>query len=205
MIGIVDYGSGNIRAIANIYERLKISARVVDDAESILEVDKLILPGVGAFDDSMIRLNKSGMREALDSQVLENGIPILGVCVGMQMMACSSEEGREAGLGWFTNSRVVRFDENTIPHKPKLPHMGWNNVVAEYSHPIFDGVDEEKGFYFLHSFYFICEAQHQLATTQYGSKFTSAVHSSMIFGFQFHPEKSHGNGVNIFRNFAGLI
>ena len=148
MIGIVNYGSGNIKAIANIYERLNIPVKILDSADGILASDRLILPGVGAFDDSMGRLNDSGMREALDNKVLGHKVPVLGVCVGMQMMACASEEGREAGLGWFNNSQVVRFDAASIIHKPKLPHMGWNNARPKYQHSIFDGVNEEKGFYF---------------------------------------------------------
>lgn len=204
MISIVDYGSGNIKAIANIYERLNVPVRVIRTPEEVYKADKLILPGVGAFDDSMVRLNASGLREAMDCQVLEKGVPVLGVCVGMQIMACSSLEGRQPGLGWFDNSRVIRLDENAILHKPKLPHMGWNNARPHYEHPIFNGVDAEEGFYFLHSFHFICEPQHQLAVTQYGVEFASAVCKNRIFGFQFHPEKSHANGVRIFKNFAEL-
>lgn len=204
MISIVDYGSGNIKAIVNIYERLRIPVCVVNTPESVMQADKLILPGVGAFDDSILRLNESGLRQALDYKVLETGVPVLGVCVGMQMMACSSEEGVERGLGWFDNSRVVRFDENTLSFKPKLPHMGWNNARPQQQHPIFEGVNEEKGFYFLHSFHFICEPKHTLAVTDYGLEFASAVRNNLIFGFQFHPEKSHANGINIFRNFARL-
>lgn len=204
MIAIVDYGSGNIKAIANIYERLNIEVGVVDTPERLVKASKIILPGVGSFDDSMARLNASGLREALDRQVLECHIPVLGVCVGMQMMACSSEEGYESGLCWFENSEVVKFDETTLPHKPKLPHMGWNNAQPVQEHPIFAQVDEKKGFYFLHSYRFICERQHQLAVTNYGVDFVSAARKENIFGFQFHPEKSHSNGVNLFKNFAGL-
>lgn len=204
MIAIVDYGSGNIKAISNIYERLNIEVRVVDSPKGVDQASKIILPGVGAFDDSMVRLNQSGLREAIDRQVLENQVPVLGVCVGMQMMACKSEEGSEFGLGWFDSSRVVRFDDSTIPHKPKLPHMGWNNARLVQENSIFSGVDEDKGFYFLHSYHFICEPEHRLAVTDYGMEFVSAVCMNNIFGFQFHPEKSHSNGVNIFKNFAEL-
>ena len=204
MIAIVNYGSGNVNAIANIYKRINIPVCVVDTAKGVLKANKLILPGVGAFDDSMIRLNDSGLRDALDLQVLENSVPVLGVCVGMQMMACKSEEGVEKGLGWFDNSHVARFDESTILHKPKLPHMGWNYARPTQAHPIFEEVNEEKGFYFLHSFHFICDSKHRLAVTNYGIEFASAVCNKQIFGFQFHPEKSHANGVSIFKNFAGL-
>lgn len=204
MIAIVDYGSGNVNAIANIYERMNVDASIESSPEGILKADKIILPGVGAFDDSMTRLNESGLREVLDHQVLSEMIPVLGVCVGMQIMACSSEEGNEAGLGWFGNSQVLMLDAAAIQHKPKLPHMGWNNVYPLQNHSIFDGVEKEAEFYFLHSYQFICEDDNKLAVSNYGNEFVSAVRSGCIFGFQFHPEKSHSNGMNIFKNFANL-
>ena len=204
MIAILDYGSGNIRAIKNIYDRLNLKVAVAKTVYDLSCASKLILPGVGAFDDSISRLNDTGLRGALDNMVIKEKVPILGVCVGMQMMACSSEEGKEEGLGWFENSKVVKIDESSLAHKPKLPHMGWNSIGASKEHQILEGIDEVKGFYFLHSYVFCCEPEHQLTTTTYGQPFTSAIHKANIFGFQFHPEKSHSNGIRVFKNFAEL-
>ena len=204
MISIINYGSGNLKAIVNIYERLNIEVRVVDTAKQLTKASKIILPGVGAFDDSMIRLNASGLREALDRQVLKFEVPVLGICVGMQVMSCGSEEGKECGLCWFENSEVIEIDASKLQHKPRLPHMGWNNFQPVREHPVFNRVDEKKGFYFLHSYHFICEKQHQLAVTNYGIEFVSAACKNNILGFQFHPEKSHSNGVSLFKNFAEL-
>tara|TARA_B110000211_G_C14093037_1_gene560504 strand:- start:2596 stop:3210 length:615 start_codon:yes stop_codon:yes gene_type:complete len=204
MIAIIDYGSGNIQAIKNIYKKLKIECKFVSEPTQLIDVDKIILPGVGAFDEAMTQLNESGMREVLDLMVLEQKIPVLGVCVGMQIMAASSDEGKLDGLGWF-DAQVKLFDENIIKHKPKLPHMGWNEIQPKSEHPIFTSIDVEKGFYFLHSYYFEChEDKDILASTFYGDIFDCAVNKGNIFGFQFHPEKSHSNGINLFKNFAEL-
>lgn len=204
MIAIIDYGSGNIQAIKNIYKKLKIECKFVSEPTQLNGVDKIILPGVGAFDEAMTQLNESGMREVLDLMVLEQKIPVLGVCVGMQIMAASSDEGKLDGLGWF-DAQVKMFDESIIKHKPKLPHMGWNEIQPKNEHPIFTSIDVEKGFYFLHSYYFEChEDKDILASTFYGDIFDCAVNKGNIFGFQFHPEKSHSNGINLFKNFAEL-
>ena len=204
MITIVDYGSGNVQAIKNIYKRLNIECIIANDTTILRNATKIIIPGVGAFDETMQQLNKSGMRECLDTLVLEKGIPVLGICVGMQIMASSSDEGELDGLGWV-NARVKLFDEAELSHKPKLPHMGWNAAKPVRQHPIFESVDINKGFYFLHSYYFACDdAADTLSVTEYGKGFSSAVNKENIFGFQFHPEKSHMNGVNLFKNFAEL-
>lgn len=204
MIAIIDYGSGNIQAIKNIYKKLKIECKFVSQPDQLDGISKIILPGVGAFDEAMTQLNESGMREVLDLMVLEQKIPVLGVCVGMQIMAASSDEGKLDGLGWF-DANVKLFDENIIKHKPKLPHMGWNEIQAKYKHSIFDSIDTEKGFYFLHSFYFQCNDKNDvLAETHYGDVFHCAINKENIYGFQFHPEKSHSNGINLFKNFAEL-
>jgi len=204
MIAIIDYGSGNIQAIKNIYKKLKIECKFVSKPHELADVDKIILPGVGAFDEAMTQLNDSGLREALDTMVLEKKMPVLGVCVGMQIMAASSDEGKLKGLGWI-QAKVKLFDESIIAHKPKLPHMGWNEIIPQYDHSIFSSIDFEKGYYFLHSYYFECENNTDvLATTRYGDTFHCAVNRDNIFGFQFHPEKSHFNGINLFKNFAEL-
>ena len=204
MIAIVDYGVGNIKAIFNIYRHLNIDVLIAKKPEQLERANKIILAGVGAFDDSMSRLNNSGMREILDQKVLNDHIPVLGICVGMQMMACNSEEGKEKGLCWFDNSKVIKINEHKLISKPKLPHMGWNNVLPLKQHSLFNRIDKSKGFYFLHSYRFFCDQQYYLGTTHYGTEFPSAVHKNNIFGLQFHPEKSHSNGINIFKNFSSL-
>lgn len=204
MITIVDYGLGNISAFSNIYKLLNIEHKVAKTANELVDASKIVLPGVGAFDYAMTLLNQSGMREMLDKLVLEKQIPVLGVCVGMQIMATSSEEGHLAGLNWIPG-RVKKFDVATLLHKPTIPHMGWNQFTAKSAHPIFDEIDPEQGFYFLHSYYFECEAASDVfAHSEYGIEFSSAVHRQNIYGFQFHPEKSLSNGVALLKNFAGL-
>ena len=150
MIGIVNYGSGNIQAIANIYSRLNIPTKIITEPSELYEVDKLILPGVGAFDETMKQLIGSGLKEELDKLVLHEKKPILGICVGMQIMAESSEEGTLVGLGWI-KGRVKKFDISWFKQKPYLPHMGWNTIKPKIEHPIFLNLDPEQGFYFVHS------------------------------------------------------
>ncbi len=202
MIALVDYGLGNIQALSNIYRRLNIEVNCVSRAEDLRFAEKIVLPGVGAFDWAMSRLNDSGMRRMLDELVLERGMPVLGVCVGMQMLSNGSEEGGLPGLGWVPG-KVRRFDESVLKTKTHLPHMGWN-TVAPKGHPLFAGIDTPE-FYFLHSYFFEPEsAGNVLAETDYGTRFASAVYRDHIFGVQFHPEKSHDWGVQLLRNFVTL-
>ena len=205
MIGVINYGSGNINAIVSIYQRLNVPVKVIDSICGMNQVKGIVLPGVGAFDDAINRLNNSGLRSKLDECVLNNGVPVLGICVGMQIMAGKSEEGDQPGLGWFKDSRVLKIDGSLINSKTKLPHMGWNSITPIKKNAIFDDVDFEKGFYFLHSYRFSTHEQHTLCVTNYGGTFQSAVNIDNIFGFQFHPEKSHKNGIAIFKNFARLM
>jgi glutamine amidotransferase len=149
-------------------------------------------------------LDGSGMREAVDDLVLKQRVPVLGVCVGMQILAGSSDEGKLAGLGWI-DARVRRFDETTLPRPARLPHMGWNDVVPNSGAKLFAGLEQDSRFYFLHSYYFDCASNDNvLATSEYGIAFGSAVRSENIYGVQFHPEKSHDYGVRLLKNFAGL-
>ncbi len=203
MITIIDYGLGNIRAFVNVYTRLNIETKIAHFAEDIKDATKIILPGVGSFDYAMTLLNKSGMREELDQQVVGNKIPVLGVCVGMQMLAKSSEEGLLPGLGWI-DAVVKRFDEEGFSHKTHLPHMGWNDVYAQSTTCLFESMIKPQ-FYFLHSYYFAPLNQEEvLATTEYNGSFASSVRSGNVFGTQFHPEKSHQWGIQLLKNFANI-
>jgi glutamine amidotransferase len=199
MITILNYGIGNIKAFQNIYNRLGITVEIATSSYQLSLAKKIILPGVGSFDWAMERLNNSGMRSTLEEMVLNYKIPVLGVCVGMQMMAESSEEGILPGLGWI-NAKVKRFEENKL----RLPHMGWNNVSPKENHPLFKDIIYPK-FYFLHSYYFSPETENlALATTEYGFQFTSVAYTDHIYGVQFHPEKSHFWGIQLLKNFAYL-
>ena len=204
MITIIDYGSGNISAIGNIYERLNIDYKIAKSPSEIIGAHKLFLPGVGAFDETMILLENSGFRKALDIEVLIKKVPIIGICVGMQVLGGSSEEGKLPGLGYI-KGHVKRLDENLILNKPSLPHMGWNDISLIRQSPLFEDIDTKIGFYFLHSFYFECDNHSDvLTTTEYGQSFASAINHKNVYGIQFHPEKSHHNGVSLLKNFANL-
>ena len=187
MITLVDYGLGNIQAFANIYKRLGISISVARDAQELRLATRLILPGVGAFDWAMQRLQFSGLCPVLDDLVLNHQVPVLGVCVGMQMMAQRSDEGLLSGLGWIPGE-VKRFDETMLATMTALPHMGWNDVLPAVN-PLFSGITDPR-FYFLHSYYFSPESDnHVIAKAHYGDFFAAAVLYDNIIGVQFHPEK----------------
>jgi glutamine amidotransferase len=201
LIGIVDYGLGNVQAFANIYRRLGVDASPVQTPSELLHADRLVLPGVGAFDWAMTRLKESGMLPALNQRVLGDGVPVLGVCVGMQMMARRSEEGVLPGLAWI-DADVRKFDSQQFDQRTHLPHMGWNRAIPVRADPLFDGLDAPE-FYFLHS-YFVVPDQEDLvlARTDYGSRFTSAIRRRNIYATQFHPEKSHQWGIRLLKNFS---
>ena len=200
MIGIIDYGVGNIKAFSNIYKNLNIPFKIVKDISEFENITKLILPGVGSFDHAMTSLENSGMREKLDELVLEKKIPVIGICVGMQMLAKSSEEGTLNGLGWI-DGIVKKFDKSKIKNAP-LPHMGWNNLKIEKKNKIFDNLEENPRYYFLHSYYFECENKEDvIATATYGEKFDCMINHKNIYGIQCHPEKSHHNGMQLLKNF----
>lgn len=204
MITIINYGLGNIRAFVNVYDRLKIQTKVAQTADEIVGATKIILPGVGSFDYAMTQLNNSGMRDELEKQVFDIKIPIMGICVGMQMLAKSSDEGNMPGLGWI-DGNVKLFDTLLIPYKTQLPHMGWNSIEPTKENILLNGLNNQSRFYFLHSYYFDCNNQENiLCTTEYGIKYSSAVNKDNIYGIQFHPEKSHNNGVRLLQNFANL-
>lgn len=204
MITIVDYGLGNIQAFANIYKRLDVPVTFAKTADELAKATHIILPGVGAFDWAMERLNASGMRDTLDRLVLHDKKHVLGICVGMQMMAQGSDEGTAAGLGWF-DARVKRFDEARIQGRTHLPHMGWNDVHPLDTRDLFQEMGDGARFYFLHSYYFAPnDTSDVLAQTNYGDHFACAVRRGNIYGIQCHPEKSHSWGIQMLKNFAGL-
>lgn len=204
MIAIVDYGSGNVAAIADIFKRLKVAYVITRHHAQLQEADRYILPGVGAFDTTMRTLKDSGLIDVLNEQVQGRKKRILGICVGMQILGDSSDEGSLPGLGWI-QGHIRRIDASTITGLPKLPHMGWNSVQLKVPSGLFDGVDLERGFYFLHNYYFdAADPDSVTATVNYGKELPCGVMKGNVYGLQFHPEKSHANGMAVFRNFAGI-
>lgn len=203
MITVLDYGSGNIAAIGNLLRLSNLPHEIVQSPDALRSASHILLPGVGAFDNTMAAFRKSGVEDALRERTAA-GAALLGICVGMQVLADSSDEGRLAGLG-FVPGRVRRFDPQTISIASKVPHMGWNSIAQSGDHPLLAGVDLARGFYFLHSYYFECSRQDNvLATTDHGRPFHCAIGNGRVYGVQFHPEKSHDNGIRLFKNFMSL-
>lgn len=201
MIGIVNYGLGNLKAFANIYKSLNIPFTIASRAADLAGLTKLILPGVGAFDQAMERLEQSGMRECLDESVLGKKLPVLGICVGMQILTHRSEEGVLPGLKWIDGD-TQKFSAHEAM---QIPHMGWNDVKPLGQGALFKGLNADSRFYFLHSYYVRChKPENVLAVTSYGGDFACAVHHDNIYGVQFHPEKSHRYGIQLLKNFAEL-
>ena len=204
MITIVDYGVGNIRAFLNMFHRLNIEAKTATSAADLTAAAKVILPGVGSFDNAMQRLNHSGMRDALADLALRKRVPILGVCVGLQMLGVGSDEGQLPGLGWLSG-RVKALDSRTSAEKLPVPHMGWNDVRPAAKTHLFHALESGARFYFLHSYYFVCDRDDdQIAVANYGGEFACAAGAGNIFGVQFHPEKSHHYGARLLQNFAEM-
>ncbi|QOR62626.1 imidazole glycerol phosphate synthase subunit HisH [Sulfurovum sp. ST-21] len=204
MIAIVDYGVGNIKAFANIYKNLNIPFKVAKSEDDLEDATKIILPGVGSFDHVMQSLNGSGMREKLDKLVLDKKLPVLGICVGLQMLAKSSDEGELEGLGWI-DAHVRKFDESKLTKTTPLPHMGWNSIKIVKDNALLKDLDTEARFYFLHSYFIECKNENVVAATaSYSETFTSMVHQDNIYGIQPHPEKSHKNGITLLKNFGEL-
>lgn len=205
MIHIVDYGVGNLAAIVNMYRRLGIEATVAGTPEALRGAERLILPGVGAFDTAMRAIEARGFRPVLDHKALRERIPVLGICLGMQLLTRASEEGGCAGLGWIRGAtfRLSNFERNGTP-LPRLPHIGWNFVDARAGHPLVDPLPEEPRFYFVHSFGVRCDdAADVLGVCDYaGIRFHAICGRGNIAGAQFHPEKSHRFGMQLLKNFA---
>lgn len=205
MITIIDYGLGNLGSIRNMLKKIGAEAQISADLSTIEKADKLILPGVGAFDNGMRQIKQLGLTGLLARKVLEEKTPILGICLGMQLFTKKSEEGELPGLGWI-EAATVRFNFSALGEQLKIPHMGWNKIQPVKKSPLFDPADEgEKRFYFVHSYHVVCaEAGDVLARTNYGFDFVSAFQKDNIYGVQFHPEKSHKFGLKMLRNYVDL-
>jgi glutamine amidotransferase len=204
MITIINYGVGNIKAFVNIYKRLGIDVKIAQNATDLEGATKLILPGVGHFDYAMERFANSGMFETTNELVLVKKVPVVGICVGMQMLAKSSDEGHLPGLGWI-DATVKKFDPTLLKQSTRLPHMGWNDVLPIKTNPLLRNLESQARFYFLHSYYFHCnQLEDSIAVADYGINFTCAVNHNQIYGVQFHPEKSHHFGIQLLKNFSEI-
>lgn len=204
MIIIIDYGMGNVGSILNMLKKVGTSAKISGEPDDIMAAEKLILPGVGAFDNGMTRLAEKGLIPLLNKKVLEEKCPILGICLGMQLMSCKSEEGELPGLGWV-EAETRRFKFNGEIGHLKIPHMGWNEVRASGQPLLFERFEKPPRFYFVHSYHVCCERPEDvMATSFYGYEFTAAIGKENVMGTQFHPEKSHRYGMHFLRNFVNL-
>lgn len=204
MLVIIDYGVGNLGSILNMLKRIGVSAIISSNENDIQNASKLILPGVGSFDYGIEQLEKYGFVDILNNKVLEENTCILGICLGAQLLAKTSEEGKKKGLGWI-DMEVVRFKNDKMPPDLKIPNMGWNDISIKKESPLFKDMHEDPRFYFVHSYHFMLkESDVILTTTQYGYEFVSAIEKDNIIGVQFHPEKSHKFGMRFLKNFAKL-
>ncbi|RHX91204.1 imidazole glycerol phosphate synthase subunit HisH [Leptospira yasudae] len=204
MIGILDYGVGNLKAFANVLKGLNFHYKIVKTEQELKSCEKIIMPGVGSFDSVMDKLTESGIKDVLSDLVINKKIPVLGVCVGMQILASSSEEGTKSGLGWI-EGRVKKFSFDPSHSYLTIPQIGWNEVRSTRENRLLTDLEKHPRFYFLHSYYMEChDKKDVIATADYGGDFACAVNRENIYGTQFHPEKSHHNGVALIRNFASL-
>lgn len=203
MITIINYGMGNLGSVQNMFKRIGVESQITGELDIIAKADKLLLPGVGAFDAAMEKINEGGFRQLLNRKVLEEKVPTLGICLGMQLLTNSSEEGKLPGLGWIPAKTVKFAFENGS--KLKVPHMGWNRVYEKNASLLIENLSAEPRFYFVHSYYVQAEnPSHILTTTIHGVEFSSIIQKENIFGAQFHPEKSHKFGMKLLENFARL-
>jgi len=200
MITILDYNMGNLGSIYNMLKKIGFKSIITNDKEKIWQASKIILPGVGSFDHAMKNLKELDMISILDEKAVGQKTPILGICLGLQIMAKSSSEGKLSGLGWI-DAHVEKFPSSDLP----IPHMGWNYIYVKKENPLIRNLDENARFYFVHSYYFSCNKKEDvLSESLYGITFTSSIARENIFGVQFHPEKSHKYGMNVLQNFAEL-
>lgn len=197
---VIDYGMGNLASVVNMGRKVGGSFTVSGDPAVIAKADKLILPGVGHFKFAMARLDELGLVDLLNEQVQIKGTPILGICLGAQLLGTHSEEGDCAGLGWLP-MKTVAFDRSRVPAHLKIPHMGWTDTKRRRS-MLFEGLSDDAKFYYVHSYHFVCDSPETIAcTANHGYEFASGVQHKNIFGVQFHPEKSHKFGMQVLRNF----
>lgn len=205
MIAVIDYGIGNVGSIINMFHKIGVPSILTNDIEQIEKADKLILPGVGAFDNGMQRLRENGLDYAIKKHAIEDQKPLLGICLGMQLLGRKSEEGKESGLGLipFDNKRFV-FEDNT---HLKIPHMGWDIAVTTVKDDaLVEGLTQVQRYYFVHSYHAVCDSEENvLMRCEYGYSFTAAVKKGYIYGVQFHPEKSHKFGMALLENFARRV
>ena len=201
MVVVVNYGVGNIGSILNMLKKLGVEAVGSCAETDIRAAEKLILPGVGAYDTAMAKIESLGIIPMLRERVLNARVPLLGICLGMQLLTRGSEEGSRRGLGWV-EAQVVRFDKESASGDIRIPHMGWNKVKPLQDHPLFQDLGEKARFYFVHSYHVVCSKERVLSTTTYGYEFVSSIVQDNILGVQFHPEKSHKFGFQILKNFV---
>jgi imidazole glycerol-phosphate synthase subunit HisH len=196
---VIDYGMGNIASVVNIVNKMGGRVRASNKPEEVLKANKLILPGVGHFEKAIQNLHERGLFEATERRVTLDKVPILGICLGMQLMTRGSEEGNGQGFGWFdAETRRFQFDSQALV----LPHMGWNTVYPAKDDMILDGITERSRFYFVHAYHVVChDSTDVLLTAQYGYRFCCAISRSNMIGVQFHPEKSHRFGMTLIANF----
>lgn len=201
MIAILDYGIGNLKSIHNMFRKIGVDAVITSNTHEIQNADKYLLPGVGSFDYGMVRLKNAPFFDVLEKEVLEVKKPVLGICLGMQLLTQRSEEGKERGLGWI-DAQTIRFDLDD--KRLAIPHMGWNKVMPKEEKALFKHLQESR-FYFVHSYHVTCNDEANItATTSYGCDFTCSVSKGNIYGVQFHPEKSHKFGMQLLENFGEL-
>ena len=203
MIAVIDYNMGNLRSVENAFKKVGESVQIVSDPEKVKNFDKILLPGVGAFGDAMSHLEKSGMGDAV-IEFAKSGKPLLGICLGMQLLFEKSYEfGEHKGLS-LIEGEVVAFDKSRFKTPLKVPHMGWNELFVQKETLLFEGLPKAFYLYFVHSFHAVCDERYVIGKSVYGYEFVSAVCKDNIFGIQPHPEKSHNNGLKIIKNFVEL-
>lgn len=205
MIAVIDYGLGNLASVLNMLRKTGAEAVVTSDPDVIASAGKLILPGVGAFDAGMQQIHARGLRSVLDERAIGRGVPVLGICLGFQLLAQASTEGAEKGLGWIDAASVRLVNDPARPDI-RVPHMGWNRLaVRDAVHPLMAGFDDSPRFYFAHSYHVVCnDSSDVLATVTHGEELVACIAHGNVMGAQFHPEKSHKFGLRLLTNFANL-